>query len=289
MGRKAVRSMVVKALKRAVITNRRARARNNHFYLIACPGYPEVLPELNSLNAERKSTGFVVGSTPMTLKSNSNDVFNWATNVKKATENGEDGLTTYNNMSAAWAFAGLQTDQQGNTVAVPSDSMALEVILQSDGQSYQWFAPAGDTRGVVPNTAAIGHVENGEFVVAEWDEGLMDTLYLNNINPIIQFEGEPIKVYGQKTLTTVSSAMDRINVARLTAYLRYRLERMVRPFLFEPNDAQTRTAVLTMIENFLADIVSKRGISDFVVQCDSGNNTSLRIDRNELWVDISVI
>ena len=31
---------------------------------------------------------------------------------KKATENGEDGLTTYNNMSAAWAFAGLQTDQQ---------------------------------------------------------------------------------------------------------------------------------------------------------------------------------
>ena len=84
MGRKAVRSMVVKALKRAVITNRRARARNNHFYLIACPGYPEVLPELNSLNAERKSTGFVVGSTPMTLKSNSNDVFNWATNVKKS-------------------------------------------------------------------------------------------------------------------------------------------------------------------------------------------------------------
>lgn len=289
MGRKAVRNMVVKALKRAVITNRRARARNNHFYLIACPGYPEVLPELNALNAERKSTGFVVGSTPMTLKANSNDVFNWATNVKKATENGEDGLTTYNNMSAAWAFAGLQTDQQGNTVAVPSDSMALEVILQSDGQSYQWFAPAGDTRGVVPNTAAIGHVENGEFVVAEWDEGLMDTLYLNNINPIIQFEGEPIKVYGQKTLTTVSSAMDRINVARLTAYLRYRLERMVRPFLFEPNDAQTRTAVLTMIENFLADIVSKRGISDFVVQCDSGNNTSLRIDRNELWVDISIV
>ena len=289
MGRKAVRAMVVRALKRAVITNKRARARNSHFYLFACPGYPEVMPELNSLNAERKSTGFVVGSTPMRLKSESQDVFDWSNNVNGAFTNGEDGLVSYDNMSAIWAFAGIQTDQQGNTIAVPSDTMALQTIIQSDRMSYQWFAPAGDRRGIVPDTTAIGYVTNGQFEITEWDDGLMDTLYLNNINPIIQFEGEPIKVYGQKTLTTTASAMDRINVSRLTAFLRYRLEKMVKPFLFEPNDSQTRAAVLSMIEGFLADIVSKRGISDFVVQCDTGNNTPLRIDRNELWVDISVV
>lgn len=289
MGRKAVRNMVVKSLKRAIITNKRARARNNHFYLLACPGYPEVLPELISLNAERKYTGFVVGSTPMRLKADANQVFKWANNEAKAMENGEDGRVTYSNMAASWAFAGIQSDQKGNMIAVPSDIMALQTILQSDNMSYQWFAPAGDTRGVVPDTTAIGHVEGNSFVVTDWDEGLMDTLYTNSINPIIQFEGEPIKVYGQKTITDVASAMDRINVARLTAYLRYRLERMVRPFLFEPNDAQTREAVRNMVEGFLADIVSKRGIADFVVQCDEGNNTPLRIDRNELYVDIAIV
>lgn len=289
MGRKAVRAMVVRALKRSIITTRSARARNHHFYLLACPGYPEVMPELNSLNAQRKHTGFVVGSTPMRLKADSNDVFNWSNNTTKAMENGEDGLVSYDNMSAYWAFAGIQTDQRGYQIAVPSDILALQVILQSDKQSYQWFAPAGDTRGVVPDTTAIGYIEDGKFIVAEWDEGLMDSLYLNNINPIIQFEGEPIKVYGQKTATTVSSSMNRINVARLTAYMRYRLERMVRPFLFEPNDTQTRSAVVSMIEGFLADIVSKRGLSDFVLQCDSSNNTNLTIDRNELHVDISIV
>lgn len=289
MGRKAVRAMVVRALKRAVITNKRARARNNHFYLFACPGYPEVMPELNSLNAERKNTGFVVGGAPMRLKSESQDVYDWSNNTRGAFTNGEDGLVTYDNMSAMWAFAGIQTDQLGNTIAVPPDTLALQTIIQSDRMSYQWFAPAGDRRGIVPDTTAIGFVTNGQFEVTEWDDGLMDTLYLNNINPIIQFEGEPIKVYGQKTLTTTASAMDRINVSRLTAFLRYRLEKMVKPFLFEPNDAQTRSAVIAMIEGFLADIVSKRGIADFVVQCDTGNNTPLRIDRNELWVDISIV
>lgn len=289
MGRKAVRAMVVKALKRAVITNKRARARNNHFYLLACPGYPEVMPELNSLNAERKHTGFVVGGTPMRLKSESQDVFDWANNTKGAFTNGEDGLVTYDNMSAVWAFSGIQSDQRGNTIAVPSDTLALQTIIQSDRMSYQWFAPAGDRRGIVPDTTAIGYVTNGQFEITEWDDGLMDTLYLNNINPIIQFEGEPIKVYGQRTLTTTASAMDRINVARLTAFLRYRLEKMVKPFLFEPNDTQTRSAVVSMVEGFLADIVSKRGIADFVVQCDAGNNTNLRIDRNELWIDISIV
>lgn len=289
MGRKAQRAIVVKALKEAIINSTEAAARNEHYYLFAAPGYPELLPELNALNARRKNTGFVVGSTPMRLKSLANEVANWAQNTKGSLVDGEDGLVSYDDASAIWAFAGIQTDTRGNQIVVPSDTMALTTILRNDQQSYQWFAPAGDTRGIVENTSAIGYVEGSEFVKTQFDDGLVDTLYLNNINPIIQFSGQPIKVYGQKTLTTVASAMDRINVSRLMAYIRFQLERIVKPFLFEPNDSQTRNAVKSLVEGFLSDIVDKRGLSDFVVQCDTGNNTNARIDRNELWVDISVV
>jgi len=150
------------------------------------------------------------------------------------------------------------------------------------------YAPAGDTRGLVPATSAIGYVENSEFKVAQIEDGVLDVLYNNNINPIVNMDGG-IKTWGQKTLTNVSSAMDRINVSRLTAYLRYMLDRITRPFIFEQNDSQTRQAVVNVVEKFLADIVQKRGISDFLVRCDESNNTPARIDRNELWVDIAIV
>jgi len=286
MGYNAQRQMVVRSLKRAVLNSKEARSRTNFFNLIAAPGYMELLPELNSLNVAKKQTAFVVGSSPMNLKDSADYVQRWATNQNGAFSDGEKGLVTFNNMSAIWAYSGLQSDGEGNLVAVPSDVLALETILQNDRIAYPWFAPAGDTRGLVPATSAIGYTDGGEFKLAEMDDGLLDTLYINNINPIVNFPNEGIKVWGQKTLTSVPSAMDRINVARLIAYMRYMLDRITRPFLFEQNDAQTRQAVVNVVEKFLAEIVQKRGIQDFVVICDSSNNTPARIDRNELWCDV---
>jgi len=136
MGRKAQRQMVVKALKRAVINSNEARARDKYFNLISAPGYVELLPELNSLNVAKKQTAFVVGSSPMRLKAFANDVETWASNQNGAFQDGEEGLVTYNNMSACWAFAGLQSDADGNLVSVPSDVMALDVLIQNDRIAY---------------------------------------------------------------------------------------------------------------------------------------------------------
>ncbi|GAF82791.1 unnamed protein product, partial [marine sediment metagenome] len=59
-------------------------------------------------------------------------------------------------------------------------------------------------------------------------------------------------------------------------------------FLFEPNDTFTRLQLINMVEPFLRDVRSRRGIYDFLVICDSTNNTPERIDRNELWADIYI-
>lgn len=95
-------------------------------------------------------------------------------------------------------------------------------------------------------------------------------------------------MFGQKTLSPVASALDRINVARLIVHLRYQLDLIAKPFLFEPNDRITRDQVVDTFNRFMEDLVSKRALFDFLVVCDESNNTPARIDRNELYIDIAI-
>ena len=95
-------------------------------------------------------------------------------------------------------------------------------------------------------------------------------------------------IFGQKSLHTTTSALDRVNVGRLVAYLRERFDEIARPFLFEVNDAQTRQRAKVTFERFLSDILAKRGLTDFAVVCDESNNTPARIDRNELYIDVAI-
>jgi len=94
--------------------------------------------------------------------------------------------------------------------------------------------------------------------------------------------------FGNLTKTSSSSALDRINVARLAVYLRTQLDAIGKPFIFEPNDELTRNEIKGAVESFLLELVGQRALFDFLVVCDETNNTSTRIDRNELYVDIAI-
>jgi phage tail sheath protein FI len=120
------------------------------------------------------------------------------------------------------------------------------------------------------------------------NNGMRDALYEKNINPMVNFPGQGLYVWGQKTLHPFASALDRVNVARLLAYLRERFDVIARPFIFEPNDKRTRDRVLNVFNGFLADLLTKRALYDFLVVCDTTNNTPARIDRNELWIDVAI-
>ena len=72
------------------------------------------------------------------------------------------------------------------------------------------------------------------------------------------------------------------------AYLRERFDPLARPFIFEPNDKITRTNAKAVFDAFLADMIAKRAVYDFIVVCDETNNTPARIDRNELWIDVAI-
>jgi len=289
-GRKAQRGVVVAALKSAIDSSTVLREDANQFNLIACPGYPELIPNMVALNNDRDDTAFIIGDTPFRLPATGTAVQAWATNSADASATGEDGLNTTDPYVGLYYPSGQTTDLSGATVVVPPSHAVLRSILNSDNASYPWIAPAGTRRGLIDNLNAIGYVNasTGAFVSVGINQGLRDILYTNAINPITSLPGVGLVVYGQKTLASLPSALDRINVSRLINYIRKQLNVLSKPFLFEPNDTITRNSMTAVVNSLLNDLVAKRGVADYLVVCDSSNNTPDRINRNELWVDVAI-
>jgi phage tail sheath protein FI len=245
-----------------------------------------------SLNVDRKETSFIVVDTPFRLAPQAQAVLNWMSG-NNATVNGEDGLITTTNTAAAYYPSGITSDLAGNDVVVPPSHIVLRTIAYNDQVAYPWFAPAGLTRGVVTNAANVGYLNSeGEFVPVALTNGQRDTLYGDGsrvgINPIARFPGQGLFVFGQRTLQNYASALDRVNVSRLIAYLRERFDPLARPFIFEPNDKITRANAKQVFDGFLSELLSKRAVYDYIVVCDETNNTPARIDRNELWIDVAI-
>jgi len=290
MGRKAVRQLVVAAMKSVIDTQDTLREEQLQFNLLACPQYPELITNMIRLNNERSNTGFVVGDTPLRLAPQGIDIIDWSTNAQGLGLDSEDGLVTADAYLGVFYPSCQTTDLSGSQVVQPPSHMMLRTIVRSDEVAFPWLAPAGVRRGVIDNAERIGYINSttGEFESIATGQGLRDILYENRINPITFIPGVGITNYGNKTTAAVPSALDRINVARLVAFIRGRLEEIGSQFVFEPNDQITRNEITNAIDGLMIDLVAKRGIYDYLVVCDLSNNTPARIDRNELYVDIAI-
>jgi len=285
-GRLAQRKVVVTAMQ-ASAAGSELREDTVAFRLIAAPGYTEMYDEMVTLNSDRDETAFVIVDAPFRL--NQTEAIAWKQGTT-ATENGEDGLVTSNTYSAVYYPHALTTNPAtGDNVVAPASHIALYTYAYSDNVSFQWFAPAGLTRGVVQNATSVGYLNSeDEFVKLSLTQGSRDAMYEQKMNPIATFPTDGVVVFGQKSLHAGASALDRVNVARLTAYLRERFAVIARPFLFEPNDAGTRENAKATFEGFLSNIMRQRGVYDFAVVCDETNNTPARIDANEFYVDVAI-
>lgn len=141
-----------------------------------------------------------------------------------------------------------------------------------------WFPAAGFRRGVL----------NVLDTRRRFSDGELDTLYNAQINPIRFFPGRGIVVWGQKTLLSRASALDRLNVRLLLIVIEPAIKELLENFLFELNDAATRSVIETKLEAYLEGIKSRRGITDFDVVADDSNNTASDIDANRLNVDVFI-
>lgn len=289
-GRAAQRKIIVQELAAVIVGNESIRSEFINFNLICSPGYFELLDEMVTLNVDRKETAFIVTDVPARLSPSATAVQTWATNANNAPSNGDLGRVTAYEYAAQYMGWCLSTNVDGTEIAVPGSTVAMRTYAYSDSVSYIWYPPAGTARGVVSNASSVGFInEEGEYESVVYNQGQRDTMYTNNINPIAMRPSRGLLVFGDKTLSANStSALSRVNVARLVVYIRRQLEIMADPFLFRLNTASTRQEFAGVVNSFLAELVQLNGLYDFTVVCDESNNTSTRIDRNELWMDISI-
>ena len=162
---------------------------------------------------------------------------------------------------------------------VPLNGDIAGTCARTDLQQFPWFSPAGTSRGAILNAVKLAYNPGRKQ---------RDALYTNRINPVIFSPGAGIILFGDKTGFGKSSAFDRINVRRLFIYLEDAISAAAKDFLFEFNDEITRTNFVNIVEPFLRDVQSKRGIFDYVVICDETNNTPEIIDSNEFIADIYI-
>ena len=185
--------------------------------------------------------------------------------------------TTYGVFDSGYKY---MFDRFNNTFRyVPLNGDIAGTCARTDIEQFPWFSPAGTARGSILNSVKL---------IYNPGKKQRDILYSNRVNPVILSPGAGIVLFGDKTGFGKSSAFDRINVRRLFIFLEDAISAAAKDQLFEFNDELTRTNFVNIVEPFLREVQSNRGIFDFVVICDETNNTAAVIDRNEFVADIFI-
>ncbi len=162
---------------------------------------------------------------------------------------------------------------------IPCNTDVAGLVADCAIRNEPWFSPAGFSRGGIRNLAKLA-----------WNPSKTDRdeLYANRINPIAVFPGQGAVLFGDKTALSNPSSFDRINVRKLFLVLEKSIEQAAKAQLFEVNDETTRNIFRSIVEPFLRDVQARRGVTDFLVVCDSTNNTPAVVDNNEFVAEIYI-
>ena len=172
-----------------------------------------------------------------------------------------------------WPWVKTIDPNTANQVWVPASTVVPGVYAFNDSVAAPWFAPAGINRGVLTTTIQAERVLT---------QGNRDTLYQANVNPIATYPNTGVVVFGQKTLQKKKSSLDRINVRRLLIELKSYISQVADTFVFEQNDAVTRTNFASIISSYLASVQQQQGLTAFRVIMDESNNPPQVIDNNQM-------
>ena len=205
------------------------------------------------------------------------DLVKYGRAVTDVTGQAKSRNTSY--AASYWPWVQVIDPDTGTQVWVPASTVMGGVFAYNDAVSDPWFAPAGINRG------GLGQVVRPERKLAQ---STRDTLYTSKVNPIASFPGTGVVVYGQKTLQTKASALDRVNVRRLLIAMKSFISQIANNLVFEQNSIATRNNFLAQVNPYLEGIQQRQGLYAFKVVMDDTNNTADVIDRNQLIGQIYV-
>jgi len=175
--------------------------------------------------------------------------------------------------------------ESGQPLWMPPSVVALGTMASSQENSEVWFAPAGFNRGGLSlGSSGLDVVGVREKLTSKE----RDSLYELSVNPIASFPSEGIVIFGQKTLQSVPSALDRINVRRLVLFIKKEISRIAADLLFEPNVQATWDRFKGRAEPLLEGVRSGFGISEYKLVLDETTTTPEEIDRNMMYAKLFI-
>ena len=198
------------------------------------------------------------------------DLDNYGSTVSNITSTATGLNSSY--ASSYWPWVQV-VSATGRNVWAPASVVVPGIYAFTDNSSAPWFAPAGLVRGGI-----VGVIQAEQKLTRTQ----RDSLYDGKVNPIATFPGQGIAVFGQKTLQTKASALDRVNVRRLLIQLKKFLGDQARNLVFEQNTVATRNRFLSVVNPYLESVVQRQGLYAFRVVMDDTNNTADVVDRNQL-------
>ena len=199
------------------------------------------------------------------------DLVPYSSSISTVTSAANAKNTSY--AASYWPWVQTVDPNTSQLVWVPASTLVAGVYAYNDNVSEPWFAPAGINRG------GLSTVVRAEKKLTQANR---DTLYTNKVNPIATFPWTGVVVYGQKTLQTKASALDRVNVRRLLIALKSYIGQIANNLVFEQNTIATRNSFLAQVNPYLESVQQRQGLYAFKVVMDSSNNTPDVIDRNQL-------
>ena len=199
------------------------------------------------------------------------DLVNYDSSLTQVTAQAASVDSSY--VATYWPWLQVIDPDSRELVWVPASTMIPGVYAYNDRAGEPWFAPAGINRG------GLGVVNQAERKLTNTNR---DDLYTGKVNPIATFPGQGVVVFGQKTLQTKASALDRVNVRRLLITLKNYISQIADTLVFEQNTAATRNTFLSQVNPYLESVQQRQGLYAFKVVMDNSNNTPDVIDRNEL-------
>ena len=199
------------------------------------------------------------------------DLVPYGSSVSTVTTQAAARNTSY--AASYWPWLQVIEPNSGQLVWVPASALIPSVYAFNDSVSEPWFAPAGINRG------GLDQVVRPEVKLTQAQR---DSLYSGKVNPIASFPATGVVVYGQKTLQTKASALDRVNVRRLLIALKNYISDTAQTLVFEQNTIATRNAFISQVNPYLETVQQNQGLYAFKVIMDESNNSADVIDRNQM-------
>ena len=181
-----------------------------------------------------------------------------------------------------WPWVKIRDSYNKLDVWVPPSGSVMATIARSDYLTQPWFAPAGQSRGVVPGILDV-------YSKPTLEE--KDLMYGNRnaVNPIVSYSDfDGFVIWGQKTLQRRPTLLDRVSTRRLMFVIEKRIRRASRGLIFDPHDETFRQKFITIATNILREIQIGRGINAFIIKADEELNTDDVVNRNEFRARIGI-